>query len=163
MSVSLILYTIFTVPMLYLMYQRHYLAFKDHAPRQLTLLLIYIAAFVGVLKVQWMRVSLAVCLQYFEEELQNEGFCFRIVEKAFLYENKEFNFTILIELLPVASYLILYYPHDCYRCLGKDPDRNFSQYQFTERELAMRSMRYKYGVEAETSLSVLTSPNDFDR
>ena len=127
------------------------------------LLLIYIASFVGILRVQFMRVSVNICLQYFEDELKNQGFCFRMVEQEFLYRNQEFNFGILIELLPVASYLLINYPHDCYKCLGKDPDRNFSQYQFTERELAMRSMRYKYGTEAETNLSMILAPADFDR
>ena len=80
MSLSLILYIIITVPMMYLMWKRHYLAFKGHAPRQMFLLLIYIGSFVGILKVQFMRVSVNICLQYFEDELKNKGFCFRMVE-----------------------------------------------------------------------------------
>ena len=112
---------------------------------------------------QFTKVSYAVCIQYFAEDFEDNSFCLKMVEKELAEAQKDFTFLTMIELLPVASFLILHYPHDCYKCLGKDPDRNFSQYQFTERELATRQMRVKYGAEAEEDLSTRLSPKEFNR
>ena len=34
---------------------------------------------------------------------------------------------IVIYLLPIWAFFLLNVPHDCFKCLGKDPDRIFSQ------------------------------------
>ena len=41
---------------------------------------------------------------------------------------------ILFELLPFIFYFTLNRPHDCFICLGKDPDRRFSKFQLTRTE-----------------------------
>ena len=137
-GLSIILYTIFTIPLLYITWKRHYLAFKEHALRQIILLLIFCFCLVVILKRQFEKISFDVCLEYFGDDVKEGGFCFRMVEKRLKVVQKEWTYLVMVELLPVASFLVLNYPHDCYRCFGKDPDRLFSQYQFTERELATR-------------------------
>ena len=40
-------------------------------------------------------------------------------------------------------------PHDCFKCFGKDPDRNYSKFQLTKEECAMRRMAAKYSMDKE--------------
>ena len=42
--------------------------------------------------------------------------------------------TVFVYLLPVWAFLAFTEPHDCYKCLGKDPDRNFSIFQLSRAE-----------------------------
>ena len=37
----------------------------------------------------------------------------------------------IILMLPLIAYFWLNDPHDCYTCLGKDPDRIYSRFQLT--------------------------------
>ena len=48
-------------------------------------------------------------------------------------------------LIPVLSFFALDRPHDCYTCLGKDPDRIYSSFQLTFEERARRQAIAKYG------------------
>ena len=50
----------------------------------------------------------------------------------------------IMTLLPVASFLILNEPHDCFACLGKDPDRIYSRHQLNSEERARRSLRVRF-------------------
>ena len=34
----------------------------------------------------------------------------------------------LVSLLPFWAFLLFNNPHDCFKCLGKDPDRNYSKF-----------------------------------
>ena len=52
---------------------------------------------------------------------------------------------ILAELLPFVFYFWLNEPHDCFVCLGKDPDRRFSVFQLTHRENMIREHQVQYG------------------
>ena len=45
--------------------------------------------------------------------------------KAFSWQLTEFNFAIL---LTVGVFLLFDSPHDCFVCLGKDPDRIYSRF-----------------------------------
>ena len=48
------------------------------------------------------------------------------------------NFSDLVILLPVVVFLAFDKPHDCYRCLGKDPDRVYSIFQLSKVERVER-------------------------
>ena len=48
-------------------------------------------------------------------------------------------------ILPVVAFMILDDPHDCFMCLGKDPDRPYSIFQLSREERANRKMVAKYG------------------
>ena len=51
-------------------------------------------------------------------------------------------------LMPIQAYLLLNNPHDCFKCVGKDPDRVFSISQYGKREQLSLRMRQKYGKTA---------------
>ena len=69
-----------------------------------------------------------------------------------------FEFYILsMVLLPVFIFMILNDPHDCYKCLGKDPDRVYSRFQLNLMERTRRILRAKYNKrESEARLSTNT-------
>jgi len=46
-------------------------------------------------------------------------------------------------MLPVVSFLLVNKPHDCYTCLGKDPDRVYSSFQLSSEERLRRRVRTK--------------------
>ena len=52
---------------------------------------------------------------------------------------------VVIGLFPIWAFLTLDTPHDCYRCIGKDPDRIYSIYQLTKCEIIERNMKTKFG------------------
>ena len=52
-------------------------------------------------------------------------------------------------MLPVIMFLAFDDPHDCFKCFGKDPDRNYSKFQLTKEECAMRRMAAKYSMDKE--------------
>ena len=37
-------------------------------------------------------------------------------------------FEIVSILMPIITFLAFDDPHDCFKCFGKDPDRNYSRY-----------------------------------
>lgn len=45
---------------------------------------------------------------------------------------------ITAELLPFLFFFALNDPHDCFQCLGKDPERRYSVFQLTQRENMLR-------------------------
>ena len=47
-------------------------------------------------------------------------------------------------LLPVVVFFLLDQPHDCFICLGKDPDAIYSTYQLSLEERYMRHMVAKF-------------------
>jgi len=55
-----------------------------------------------------------------------------------------FLFGDLVTFLPIVVFLGLNKPHDCYACLGKDPDRIYSSYQLNHEERARRQFRAKF-------------------
>ena len=56
----------------------------------------------------------------------------------------------LIHLLPIVAFLALNEPHDCYTCLGKDPDRIFSQFQLTIDERKNRKYLAKFSRQKQS-------------
>ena len=55
-------------------------------------------------------------------------------------------------LLPVIAFFIFNTPHDCYTCLGKDPDRNYSIYQLSLEERARRKFLSKFNRSQEQDI-----------
>ena len=35
----------------------------------------------------------------------------------------------VVGLIPVVTYMLVVRPHDCYKCVGKDPERTYSIWQ----------------------------------
>ena len=59
----------------------------------------------------------------------------------------------LVFLMPIWAFFLLNSAHDCFKCLGKDPDRIFSISQFTKDERFARQMKQKYGRNYRIMLS----------
>ena len=105
-ALCLIMYTVYNVPMMVMMYRKHYLAFKSHAWRQILLLVIYISSFYVVLKSLFIKTSFTVCVQWFSNDGLGD-FCTDMAERAIAEEQRKFTWLEIIEMLPVASFLIL--------------------------------------------------------
>ena len=64
----------------------------------------------------------------------DDGICSAISFYSLLMNDDPNNWVVLVSViipeviysLPILAYLILNEPHDCYVCLGKDPDRIYS-------------------------------------
>ena len=59
-----------------------------------------------------------------------KNLCFSIFPKNLSpnQASEEYFFFIVCELIPFVIYFLLQKPHDCFVCLGKDPDRRFSMF-----------------------------------
>ena len=49
-----------------------------------------------------------------------------------------------LTLLPVLTFYVLDAPHDCFACLGKDPDRIYSIFQLTTEQRTRREAVAKF-------------------
>ena len=71
-----------------------------------------------------------------------QGYChvieYKLSEKDFLALNT-WNLSFWM-LFPVFIFFLLNNPHDCYTCLGKDPDRIYSIYQLTQEECVKKQI-----------------------
>ena len=52
----------------------------------------------------------------------------------------------VLQLFPFLMFFLLDQPHDCFVCLGKDPDRIYSRFQLTPAERLKRKMFVKYSM-----------------
>ena len=61
-------------------------------------------------------------------------------------------FTVtMLELTPFIAFYFLNRPHDCFVCLGKDPDRIYSSLQLTKQERVARKMFGKYSIRYDVA------------
>ena len=49
-------------------------------------------------------------------------------------------------LFPSLTFFAFNQPHDCFVCLGKDPERIYSRFQLNREERMLRILRAKQGV-----------------
>ena len=54
-------------------------------------------------------------------------------------------------LIPVLTFLVLDRPHDCFRCVAKDPDHIYSIFQLTREQRLLRQMDAKLTKEQQTA------------
>ena len=59
---------------------------------------------------------------------RNDSYCHYFAQFVYKYQNPTNAWlkSFLQYLLPIWAFLLLNTPHDCFKCLGKDPDRIFS-------------------------------------
>ena len=60
-----------------------------------------------------------------------------------------FAYLDLVILIPVLTFLAFDKPHDCFTCLAKDPDRNYSIFQLSLEERVRRKMMAKFSKAKE--------------
>ena len=62
--------------------------------------------------------------------IQPNGICHYFVPR--FYHERAFSLTFLLVdacmMLPIIGFFLVDDPHDCYTCLGKDPDRIYSSF-----------------------------------
>lgn len=131
------------------MYQLHRFEFKRHALRVIlqatftlvTLIYAFCAVYFGLV------IGSCYVSQTNMDGRHMVDLCFNFLPSHFtpnLASESYFVF-IVFELLPFALYFVLQKPHDCFICLGKDPDRRFSMFQLTRQETQIREAHIKFG------------------
>ena len=131
------------------MYSFHRYEFKRHAVRSIllsaftTITLIYVLFGIYFLIV----VNSCYVSQLNMQRKHRQDLCFSILPSRFTPDlaSESYFVFIIFELLPFTLYFILQRPHDCFVCLGKDPERRFSTFQLTRRETQIREARMKFG------------------
>ena len=113
-------------------YRYHHMAFQSHFK---SLVVLFVATELGLLSLSFFSgVNCLVTFCVFDGEAMNggfkedEGICPWLFPNKFdmpLLSRVEMGNTMSV-LLPVFTFLLLSDPHDCYVCLGKDPDRKYS-------------------------------------
>ena len=81
------------------------------------------------------------------EWVQNESWCHLVFGFMNQYSDPAWSWlqTCLVDLPVFWAFFLLDNPHDCFRCLGKDPDRIFSITQYTSYDLLLLKCEQKYG------------------
>ena len=120
------------------MYNLHAFEFNRHASRTILLSSSILIAIVSSLFGFYFTIVVSSCL-IAQENMGVENkldLCFNIfpVDMNPNLSATLYFWFILFELLPFIFYFTLNRPHDCFRCLGKDPDRRFSKFQLTREE-----------------------------
>ena len=120
------------------MYQSHRYEFKRHIVPFSVLSVAVIASLLSSLSGYYFITIVSGCLitQTHMGIEQSVELClgiFKIKPDANL-STKLYFLYIMFELLPFIFFFILNKPHDCFICLGKDPNRRFSMFQLTREE-----------------------------
>ena len=132
----------------------HKMAFKLHFWPNLVLFLITEVTFLNYLISQILIILRFIC-NHSENQLDElyAGYCPRTDLSSF---TEHFTFVNINNnmnyLLPIIAFLLCNKPHDCYTCLGKDPDRNYSIYQLSQEERTKRKFRSKFSRTQEQEL-----------
>ena len=86
-----------------------------------------------------------------------DSYCIGILEYfekfSINYQVASLQFALYYEqlILPVVVFLMFDDPHDCFTCLGKDPERKYSRFQLTIEERRNRRMIARFGVKNRKS------------
>ena len=128
------------------MYRYHRLEFYNHRKRIIALLFTTSASLLLLFIFAVMGFYLTFCMAEISEmhvgedgdkeaAFESDGICGWYTdgfENVLLSDNSKqylslmFFLTIAIELVPLLAFFALDQPHDCFVCLGKDPDRIYS-------------------------------------
>ena len=126
------------------MYKRHNYEFKRHAFRlislQCVLFFSLVYAVVGFYCVALVSTCILSESTYLEAGDYND-FCTQIFIVKNVFQDQAsliYMAFIVAELLPFVFFFSLNDPHDCFQCLGKDPDRRYSVFQLTRYEKLIR-------------------------
>ena len=124
--------------LIYTMYSLHRFEFKRHACRMVLLFMAISVSILNLLLRFYFIIVVSSCL-IAQENMGVErrlDLCFHIFPVGLGPDLAATLYTVFImfELLPFLFYFVLNKPHDCFICLGKDPDRRFSKFQLTRAE-----------------------------
>ena len=86
-------------------------------------------------------VLVSTCVQSeinYVEVANDEDLCYNIIlVKKLTPDEANWSYLVFIlaELLPFFGFFWFNEPHDCFQCVGKDPDRRYSIFQLTRHEV----------------------------
>ena len=74
-----------------------------------------------------------------------DALCWQLITQVFNPFNAHqfyitYSTTAFLFLIPFFIFLAFNKPHDCFKCLGKDPERRYSIFQFNKFEREQRRM-----------------------
>ena len=138
----------FNVKLLFSMYRKQKLAYQVHACRHIALVILTtISLIVFINRDTWWLFDYACKIEKDhlveaapDVQVNPASFCYKIDK---LIANPMTGTETIIgnmiydinSMLPYWAFLLLHDPHDCFKCLGKDPERNYSKFQFNRAEL----------------------------
>ena len=141
------------------MYKYHRFEFKKHIS---SMLVLFITSEISLLLFFWMQVRGFYELFCIRAKVEDDfamydyksktdiSFCTVAIMSPISWRkyDKPYGsiqlFVDLVVLLPVVTFLLFDNPHDCFTCLGKDPDRIYSSFQLSFQERFRRKMKAKY-------------------
>ena len=88
---------------------------------------------------------------FFIDGFQNELVSFKAKQNFSLM----FLCTTVVELIPFLMFFLLDRPHDCFVCLGKDPDRIYSIFQLKTEERIERKMFPKNSMREDVNSTLV--------
>lgn len=149
-------YNATSISLMQSMYKHHRFEFKNHIKPMLLLFMATEISVICQLEQLWFQLYHSYCsngdLKDNEAVLAKgeEGLC-----NYFYSELDEkvddphwvagvLEWSTFMILLPVTLFLLFDNPHDCFVCLGKDPDRIYSIFQLSKEVRVKRKMKAKY-------------------
>ena len=156
---TIAIYNSSTLGLIYQMYCDHYMAFRGHIKSQMVLFISTEITLVALAGIQGWLSMINTCLSDKEEIVGSifrpTGICSSILPSNF--EKRYFALSYLaVEfslLLQIMAFFLFNKPHDCYRCLGKDPERIYSRFQLSKEQVARRVVRARFSREEELRVS----------
>ena len=116
------------------------MAFYGHIKSQLVLFIATELTLLGLAVIQGWVSIINSCLSNREEIvgslLDPQAICHYVFPDNFgrRYFDLMFLSNDLMQILQIIAFLIFNNPHDCYKCLGKDPDRIYSRFQLSKEQ-----------------------------
>ena len=143
--VTLVVYNSTAIHLIYEMYTYHRLAFWEHVRSLVSLFLATEVTLLSILLTQAILVFRAGCMLTAGHLGNDYGGVCEIQDLEHYYDKFGIlNFSgNLVTLLPTIAFLALNKPHDCYVCLGKDPERVYSRFQLNLEERTRRKIQAK--------------------
>jgi hypothetical protein len=150
-----ILVSVVLCNLMIMMSNNHKLVFKSHAKKYLAQGLTILISSIFLFVYSYSNVMLNCCFIsegvkdfLLQEKQESGGVCDIIYSVYFeLYTRKsgvivQLAFELLLSLIPVTIFLFTQNPHDCFVCLGKDPDTSaYSIFQNIENRINMSNSR----------------------
>ena len=143
-------YLYFNVKLLIRMYKGHRLEFSDHASRHIANVATTSVCILIFLYQDFIWLLNYACKIGKTKEQFDNSYCHEI---QFYTLNPSIGTQTLLgiflfditRLIPFWAFLIFNKPHDCFACLGKDPSRSYSRFQYSKQELLKLKMATKFG------------------
>ena len=140
----LIAYMYINIGLLVAMHRRHRLEFKEHIWWQAACIAGTFLVTFNLISVDTIWLLVDACLVKKNSQCRKVRVFFKDPDFGTRSLNGIF-FSDCSQLIAIWAFLIFNRPHDCFECLGKDPQRNYSMFQYGKREQMLKKMKAKHG------------------